>query len=62
MTSCASEPDCLLLFMRGAGSWPRQGLFRATINARPDAQSEIADLKLRLGLILLGPWLKINWL
>ena len=41
--------DCLLLFMRGAGSWLAKGLIRADDQRKAKIAAEIADL-LRLGL------------
>jgi AcrR family transcriptional regulator len=41
--------DCLLLFMRGAGSWLAKGLVRGDDQRRAQIAAEIADL-LRLGL------------
>ena len=41
--------DCLLLFMRGAGSWLAKGLVRGDDKRRAQIAAEIADL-LRLGL------------
>jgi AcrR family transcriptional regulator len=41
--------DCLLLFMRGAGSWLAKGLIRADDRRKAKIAAEIADL-LRLGL------------
>jgi len=41
--------DCLLLFMRGAGSWLAKGLVRGDDARKAQIAAEIADL-LRLGL------------
>ena len=41
--------DCLLLFMRGAGSWLAKGLVRGDDQRKAQIAAEIADL-LRLGL------------
>jgi AcrR family transcriptional regulator len=41
--------DCLLLFMRGAGSWLAKGLLRGDDQRKAQIAAEIADL-LRLGL------------
>ena len=41
--------DCLLLFMRGAGSWLAKGLVRGDDERKAQIAAEIADL-LRLGL------------